>query len=326
MRVLVLGAAGMVGRKLIERLLADGTLRGQTISAIHGFDVVEANFDYAGPIALAMEAGDVSEPAVVKGLVALRPDVIFHLAAIVSGEAESDFEKGYRVNMRGTQNLLDAVVGIQNYVPRVVYASSIAVFGAPFPDAIDDDFHLTPLTSYGTQKAIGEMLLADYTRKGLMDGIGIRLPTIVVRPGKPNLAASGFFSNIIHEPLVGRPATLPVSDDVRHWMASPRSAVGFCIHAAEIDGNDIGPRRNLTMPGLSITVGEMIDALARVAGQDTAALIERKPDATISDIVAGWPRNFLSERAQSLGFVAEQTFDEIIQAHIEDELGGSIPG
>ncbi len=326
MRILVLGAAGMVGRKLIERLLADGTLRGQTISAIHGFDVVEANFDYAGPIALAMEAGDVSEPAVVNGLVALKPDVIFHLAAIVSGEAESDFEKGYRVNMRGTQNLLDAVVGIQNYVPRVVYASSIAVFGAPFPDAIDDDFHLTPLTSYGTQKAIGEMLLADYTRKGLMDGIGIRLPTIVVRPGKPNLAASGFFSNIIREPLVGRPATLPVSDDVRHWMASPRSAVGFCIHAAEVDGNDVGPRRNLTMPGLSITVGEMIDALARVAGQDTAALIERKPDATISDIVAGWPRNFLAARAQSLGFVAEQTFDEIIQAHIEDELGGSIPG
>ena len=159
-----------------------------------------------------------------------------------------------------------------------------------------------------------------------MDGSGISLPTIVVRPGKPNLAASGFFSNIIREPLVGRPATLPVSDDVRHWMASPRSAVGFCIHAAEIDGNDIGPRRNLTMPGLSITVGEMIDALARVAGQDTAALIERKPDATISDIVAGWPRNFLAARAQSLGFVAEQTFDEIIQAHIEDELGGSIPG
>ncbi len=326
MKILVVGAAGMVGRKLIERLLEDGSLRGQTISAIHGFDVVEASFEYDGPIALTMQAGDVADTKVVNALIAPQPDVIFHLAAIVSGEAESDFEKGYRINLRGTQNVLDAVVNIQNYVPRLVYASSIAVFGAPFPEAIDDEFHLTPLTSYGTQKAIGEMLLADYTRKGLLNGIGIRLPTIVVRPGKPNLAASGFFSNIIREPLVGMPAKLPVSDGVRHWLASPRSAVGFCIHAAEIDGERVGPRRNLTMPGLSITVGEMIEALERVAGQDTVALIERKADAAISDIVAGWPRNFAAQRAQSLGFTAEKTFDEIIQAHIEDELDGTLPG
>lgn len=326
MRILVLGAAGMVGRKLIEHLLFAGELRGESIKAIHGFDVVEAQFDYAGSIDLSNSSGDISDINVIKSLIAERPDVIFHLAAIVSGEAESDFEKGYRVNLVGSQNLFDTVAGIDGYVPRIVYASSIAVFGAPFPDAITDDFHSTPLTSYGTQKAIGELLLSDYTRKGLFDGIGIRLPTIVVRPGKPNLAASSFFSNIIREPLSGLAAELPVSTDVMHWLTSPRSAVGFCVHAANVDGDEVGPRRNLTMPGLAITVGEMIEALERIAGKDVAALIEHKPNATITGIVANWPRNFVPQRAEALGFAAESSFEEIIQAHIDDELGGEIGG
>ncbi|MGI9363788.1 MAG: D-erythronate dehydrogenase [Rhizobiaceae bacterium] len=326
MEILVLGAAGMVGRKLIERLLREGRLRGQAISAIHGFDVVEGSFDYSGPIELTMSAGDVSDSATVDALVDSRPDIVFHLAAIVSGEAESDFHKGYRVNLVGTQNLFNAIEMRADYHPRVVYASSIAVFGAPFPESIDDEFHLTPLTSYGTQKAIGELLLADHTRKGNFDGIGMRLPTIVVRPGKPNLAASGFFSNIIREPLSGLPAQLPVSTDVMHWMASPRSAVGFCIRAAEIDGDEVGPRRNLTMPGLAITVGEMLAALGRVAGQKAESLVEHKEDGTISGIVANWPRKFSAKRAESLGFSAEKTFEDIIQAHIDDELGGQLPG
>ncbi len=320
MKILVMGAAGMIGRKLIERLLNDGQLRGAAITDIHGFDVVEGSFQNAGSINVSMTAGDISDAAVVDALVENQPDVIFHLAAIVSGEAESDFEKGYRVNLLGTQNLFNAIVARDEYCPRMVYASSIAVFGAPFPESIEDEFHLTPLTSYGTQKAIGELLLADYTRKGHMDGLGMRLPTVVVRPGKPNLAASGFFSNIIREPLAGLPAVLPVSEDVMHWMASPRSAVGFCIHAAEIDGDTVGPRRNLTMPGLAITVGEMIAALEKVAGADTASLIERKTDETISGIVANWPRKFIAERAVSLGFSAETSFEDIIRVHIEDEL------
>jgi nucleoside-diphosphate-sugar epimerase len=326
MKILVMGAAGMIGRKLIERLLSDGQLRGEAISSIHGFDVVEGNFDNREGIKVSVSAGDISNASVVDALVAEQPDVIFHLAAIVSGEAESDFDKGYRVNMQGTQNLFNAIVDRPHYCPRVVYASSIAVFGAPFPEAIEDEFHLTPLTSYGTQKAIGELLLADYTRKGHMDGVGLRLPTIVVRPGKPNLAASGFFSNIIREPLSGQPAVLPVSEQVMHWMASPRSAVGFFVHAAQLDGDVIGPRRNMTMPGLAITVGGMIAALEKVAGADTAALVERKEDATISGIVANWPRNFAAERAEALGFSAEKTFEEIIQAHVDDELGGKLPG
>jgi len=322
MRVLVLGAAGMIGRKLIDRMLADGTVRGETIEAIHAFDVVEAPRTDTGSISFSTSSGDVSDKTTVDALVESRPDVVFHLAAIVSGEAEADFEKGYRINFDGTRHLFDAIIDRENYVPRVVYASSIAVFGAPFPEAIDDDFHLTPLTSYGTQKAIGEMLLADYTRKRHLDGIGLRFPTIVVRPGKPNAAASGFFSNIIREPLVGQDAVLPVSRNVMHWLASPRSAVGFCLHAAQIDGDLVGPRRNLTLPGLAITVAEMIEGLERVAGADAVAHIKEIPDETIKGIVANWPRQFNAQRAVDLGFVAERSFDDVVRAHIEDELGG----
>ncbi|MGC2082671.1 MAG: NAD-dependent epimerase, partial [Bradyrhizobium sp.] len=200
----------------------------------------------------------------------------------------------------------------------------IAVFGAPFPDAIGDEFFHTPLLSYGTQKAIGELLLADYSRRGFFEGVGIRLPTICIRPGTPNKAASGFFSNILREPLAGHEAVLPVSEDVRHWHATPRSAVGFLLHAATMDTGKIGPRRNLTMPGLSATVGEQIAALKRVAGDKVAARIKRLPDPFIVGIVAGWPRNFDASRARALGFTTEEhSFDDIIRIHIEDELGGN---
>ena len=212
-----------------------------------------------------------------------------------------------------------------HYKPRVVFSSSIAVFGAPFPEKIGDEFFATPLTSYGTQKAIGELLLSDYSRRGFFDGIGIRLPTICIRPGKPNKAASGFFSNILREPLVGQEAVLPVSEDVRHWYASPRSAVGFLLHAATMDLAPLGWRRNLSMPGLSATVGEEIEALRRVAGEKAVKLIRREPDPMIAKIVSGWARDFDTKRAEALGFTAEQSFDEIIRAHIEDELGGRLP-
>jgi nucleoside-diphosphate-sugar epimerase len=323
MRILIIGGAGMVGRKLAERLAKDGHLGGKAISAMTLQDVVPAQVPAGAGFPVAIKTGDLSDPAEAGKLVADRPDVIFHLAAIVSGEAELDFDKGYRINLDGTRYLLEAVRQVGNK-PRVVFTSSIAVFGAPFPDAIYDEFLTAPLTSYGTQKAIGELLLADYTRKGLLDGIGIRLPTICVRPGKPNKAASGFFSNIIREPLAGHEAVLPVSEDVRHWHASPRAAVGFLLHAATIDGAKVGPRRNLTMPGLSVTVGEQIAALRRVAGDKVVARIRREPDPMIIKIVDGWPRNFDARRATELGFRAESTFEDIIKIHIEDELGGRI--
>lgn len=326
MKVLVIGAAGMVGRKLVAALLAAGRIGGRDIVAVTLADVIEPLVPSAA-IPVTSVATDLSAPGAAAALIDDRPDLIFHLAAIVSGEAEADFDKGYHINLDGTRYLFEAIrlAGAQlAYQPRVVFTSSIAVFGEPLPEVIGDTQQHTPLTSYGTQKAIGELLLADYSRRGFFDGIGIRLPTIVVRPGKPNKAASGCFSGILREPLVGMEAILPVAEDVRHWFASPRAAVGFLLHAAALDTAPLGARRNLTMPGLSATVGEEIAALERVAGPKAVALIRREPDETIIGIVAGWPKAFDARRASGLGFVGDASFDEIIRIHIEDELGGRI--
>ena len=322
MHVLILGAAGMIGRKLTARLVADGAVAGREIDRLTLVDVVvPAGAD--GQVESI--AADLAAPGEAERLVESRPELIVHLAAVVSGEAESDFDKGYRVNLDGTRNLLDAIRAAHDadgYRPRLVFTSSIAVYGAPLPAPIPDDFHLTPLTSYGTQKAIGELLLTDYTRRGFVDGVGIRLPTICIRPGIPNKAASGFFSNILREPLVGQEAVLPVPETVRHWHASPRSAVGFLLRAATIDSDLIGPHRNLAMPGLSATVGEQIDALRRVAGEDAVKLIRHEPDESIMSIVGNWATGLDATRARSLGFAAESSFDDIIRVHIEDELDG----
>jgi nucleoside-diphosphate-sugar epimerase len=326
MHILVIGAAGMVGRKLAQKLTQDG-LQGRQVTAMTLADVIAAESPPGFHGKVSIETVDLSEPAAAERLIASRPDVIFHLAAIVSGEAELDFEKGYRINLDGTRYLFEAIRlahMTDGYRPRLVFTSSIAVVGAPLPYPIPDEFHTTPLTSYGTQKAICELLLSDYSRKGYFDGIGIRLPTICIRPGKPNKAASGFFSNILREPLVGQEAVLPVTEDVRHWHASPRSAVGFLIHGATIDLDKVGPRRNLSMPGLSATVGEQIEALRRVAGDKAVSLIRREPDEMIMRICAGWAPGFEAKRARELGFTAESSFDEIIRVHIEDELGGKL--
>jgi D-erythronate 2-dehydrogenase len=325
MHILITGAAGMIGRKLVARLVAAGELGGQPIEKLTLVDIgaSEKPEGFSGRIEIA--AADIGDAATASAAVSARPDVIFHLAAIVSGEAELDFEKGTRINLDGSRVLLEAIRNSGNgYRPRLVFTSSIAVFGAPFPESIADDFHLTPLTSYGTQKAIVELLLADYTRRGFVDGVGIRLPTISVRPGQPNKAASGFFSSIIREPLAGKEAVLPVEESVMHWHASPRSAVGFLIHAGGLPGEKLGPRINLTMPGVACTVAEQIAALRRIAGDKVAGRIRRAPDPMVARIVAGWPRRFDPRRALGLGFRAETTFDEIIRVHIEDELGGKI--
>jgi nucleoside-diphosphate-sugar epimerase len=321
MQVLIVGAAGMIGRKLTARLVADGNVGGREIERLTLVDVVAP----ASPDGRAESiAGDLTAPGEVERLVESRPDLIVHLAAVVSGEAESDFEKGYRVNLDGTRALLDAIRAADGYRPRLVFTSSIAVYGPPLPDRIPEDFQEAPLTSYGTQKAIGELLLADYTRRGFVDGIGLRLPTICIRPGRPNKAASGFFSSILREPLVGREAVLPVPETVRHWHASPRSAVEFLIRAATLDAADLGPRRTLSMPGLSATVADQIDALRRIAGDRAVRLIRRQPDESIMRIVGTWAAALDAARATRLGFTAESSFDEIIRVHIEDELGGSL--
>ncbi|MGL4974379.1 MAG: D-erythronate dehydrogenase [Bosea sp. (in: a-proteobacteria)] len=324
MHVLVIGAAGMIGRKLVSALLASGQAGGREITRLTLHDVVLPERPDTTALVTA-KASDLSAPGAAIALVAERPDLIFHLAAIVSGEAEANLELGYRVNFDGTRLLFDAIRVIgDGYCPRVVFASSLAVYGAPLPDVIGDNQQLTPLTSYGTQKAMAELLLADYSRRGILDGIGIRLPTICVRPGLPNKAASGFFSGIIREPLNGQEAILPVSDDVRHWFASPRAATGFLLHATGLDTARLGAQRSLMMPGVGVTVGEQIEALRRVAGASAVALIRREPNEAIARIIDGWPRAFDPVRALALGFRAEATFDEIIRIYIADALDGVI--
>ena len=323
MKVLIVGAAGMIGKKLYDRLSRDGRLAGEAIEEAHLADIV-APQPLPAPFRVDPEACDMAASYVPPKLAARRPDMIFLLASIVSGEAEADFDKGYAINLRGTQAFFEAIrrehiLSGGAYRPRLIFTSSIAVFGAPFPAAIGDEFLAAPLTSYGTQKAICELLLADYSRRGFFDGIGLRLPTICVRPGAPNKAASGFFSAIIREPLAGKEAILPVGDDVRHWHASPRSAIGFLLHAAQLDTSLLGARRTINLPGVSATVAEQIEALRNAAGEKAVRLIRREPDETITRIVAGWPRNFEAARATSLGFHAEADFSAIVQAYIEDD-------
>ena len=323
--ILITGAAGMIGRKLTERLAKDGGLNGQPIDRLTLLDVVTP----ATAGALCRAGRDRSPPTWRRRAKRRRrsragPTSIFHLAGVVSGEAELDFDKGYRVNLDGTRALLEAIRATgDGYRPRLVYTSSIAVFGAPFPESIPDDFHLTPLTSYGAQKAIGEALLADYTRRGFCDGVGIRLPSIVVRPGKPNKAASGFFSGIIREPLAGVEAQLPVSEAVVHTHASPRAAIGFLMHAAGLARDALGPRINLSMPGVCCTVAEQIASLRRIAGERVAARIRREHDPLVARIVDGWPQRIEARRARELGFKAESSFDEIVRIHIDEDRGGT---
>ncbi|MEO0669091.1 MAG: D-erythronate dehydrogenase [Pseudomonadota bacterium] len=319
-RVLILGGGGMVGQKLAARLEAEG---------LPGHDDLHLTLhDIAFPPGGAgtdRRVGNLANPAEVAALAAERFDLIYFLASIVSGEAEMDFDKGWQTNLWPMWGFLEGLRAQHRatggaYVPRVVFTSSIAVFGGPYPDKIDDDFLQSPQTSYGAQKAACELLIQDFSRKGFIDGMSLRLPTICVRPGKPNLAASSFFSGIIREPLNGQRAVLPVADTVRHWHASPRAAAGFLAHAATLDTARLKGRRALNLPGLSCTVAEQIEALRAVAGNDVVALIDPQQDPDIARIVEGWPRNFAPERAKALGFVAENSFDEIVAIYMAEDM------
>ena len=319
-KILILGGGGMIGQKLAHHL-ADHGLNGDREIAVTLFDMGFPSEGAAGEQVI----GNITDAALVTKLLAQRPDVIFHLASVVSGEAEQDYAKGWAVNMMPHWLMMEDLraqyeASGGTYRPKVVFTSSIAVFGGPYPDKIGDEFLSAPQTSYGAQKAICELMLGDASRKGIVDGISIRLPTICVRPGKPNAAASGFFSGIIREPLNGVEAVLPVADTVRHWHASPRSAVGFLTHAAGMDSDRLNGRRALNMPGFSCTVAEQIEALRRVAGNDAVALIRREPDAAIEKIVSLWPRDFSPERALALGFKAERDFGEIIQVYLDEDF------
>jgi len=320
-KILILGGGGMVGQKLANHLLASG-LPGHKALDITLFDMA---FPLKQDGRLRCITGSLTDAQNITMLARLHPDIVFHLASIVSGEAESNFDAGWQVNMFTMWHYLEALKALhiesnRAYVPKIIFTSSIAVFGGPFPEQIDDTFLSAPQTSYGAQKASCELLLSDFSRKGFVDGISLRLPTICVRPGKANLAASSFFSGIIREPLNGQKAILPVDESVRHWHASPRAAAGFLRHAATLDSGLLENRRALNLPGVSCTVEEQIEALRRAAGQSVIKLIERQPDDTIINIVSSWPRNFTAKRARALGFQAEASFDEIIATYIQDDL------
>ena len=323
---LIVGGGGMVGRKITGMLeerasAASVTLFDSSVPELSGKSVRSI-------------PGSLDDDEAISGLAAARPDVVFQLAAILSGESELDFDKGWRINLFANWKLLEALrrehsASGGKYRPRFLFASSAAVYGPPFDGAVDDLRICEPRTSYGAQKLATELMVSDFSRKGFIDGLSLRLPTITVRPGKPNSAASSCFSAIIREPLNGKRTTLPVSTSTRHMHASPRSAAQFFLHAAGLDTEGLDGRRSLNMPSLTCSVEEQIEALRKVSGNDAVNLIDMKPDPFIQGIVGSWPEEFRTDRARELGFEVERDFDEIVQTYIRDDLPlepGSRPG
>jgi nucleoside-diphosphate-sugar epimerase len=320
MRILITGGTGFIGKQLAQRLLDAGQLSldeqpPQTIERIVLFDAFVGEGVPSDP-RIELVTGDISDAATL-AQVCEGVDLVWHLAAVVSSAAEADFELGMQVNLYGLLNLLETLRR-QGQSPRVVYASGFAVFGGALPEVVDDDTALTPQSSYGMQKAVGELLVADYARKGFIDGRVLRLPTIVVRPGKPNKAASTFFSSIIREPLVGEPAVCPVRPDTQVYISSPRRAVESMLLAMTLSAQRLGSERIIALPGLTTTVADMVAALERVAGRAAVELIRWEADATIQRIVESWPSQVDAPRARALGFKADADFDSVVRAHLED--------
>jgi len=320
-RILIIGGGGFVGRKLALRLAERGTLRGAEIAHIALADLtkpdaIKADFPVTG------HAFDIADRAAVDALIAQDWDVIYHLAAVVSAEAEADFVAGMRTNFFGTFNLLEACRE-RVHTPVIIYASSVASFSTDVPQPITDWTATTPQTSYGTQKAIGELLLNDYSRRGFIDGRGVRLPTVVVRPGKPNAAASSFFSSIIRDPLQGEPAMCPVETDQEVWLASPRVTVENMVKIAEIEAEALGAMRTLSLPGMTITVAAMLDALGSVAGENVLGLVDQERDPTIESIVQGWSSRLETDRALALGLDRDEDFERIIRDFMATDMEGA---
>src|SRR6516165_3780403 len=314
MRVVVTGGCGFLGRRVALRLLErDG------IDELVLFDNAPSALPLPEDNRLRLVTGDIAERETVHAVIAPGTDSVFHLAAVVSGQAEADTDHGYRVNLDGTRAVLDACRALGT-CPRVIFASSLAVYGGELPPAVGDATPLTPQTSYGTQKAIGELLVNDYSRTEFIDGRAVRLPTVVVRPGRPNRAASTFASSMIREPLSGREAVCPVSPDTVMALASPRRVVDALLHAHDLPGTAFGTSRSLQLPGFSVSVGEMAAAVHRAGGAEAYTRIRWEPNPLIERIVSGWPQALTAPRAAALGFAADDGIDEVVQAFIEDDL------
>ena len=310
MDILITGGGGFIGARLARALKARHPGAAITLLDMAFAPELEREFRCV--------AGDLSAPATIERALGGKADSVFHLAAVVSGGAEADFDLGYRVNLDGTRALLEACRKLPK-PPRFVFASSVAAFGGVLPEVLDDSTTPTPQTSYGTQKVIGEYLIADFTRKGMLDGRSLRLPTIVVRPGKPNLAASSFASGIIREPLNGVPSECPVPEETGMWLLSPRRVVEAFLHAHDLPGNAWPSSRVVNLPGITLTVREMLDAMGRVAGPKPVARVTFKPDARIQSIVKTWPVRFRTERALAMGFKADADFESVVRDYLESE-------
>jgi nucleoside-diphosphate-sugar epimerase len=313
-RVVITGGCGFLGRRVALRLL-----ERLEVDELVLFDNAPSALPLPEDRRLKLVTGDIADRETVRGVVAPGTNSVFHLAAVVSGEAEADTDLGYRVNLDGARAVLEACRALGT-CPRLVFASSLAVYGGALPPAVGDDTALTPETSYGTQKAIGELLVNDYSRKGFVDGRAVRLPTVVVRPGRPNRAALTFASSIIREPLSGREAVCPVSPDTVMALASPRRVVDALLRAHDLPAADFATSRSLQLPGFSVAVGEMAAAVRRAGGEQAYTRIRWEPDPLIQRIVSGWPQALAAPRAAALGFTADNGIDEVVQSYIEDDL------
>ena len=324
MHVVITGAAGFLGQKLARKLLSGAALTApggtkQEVSKLTLFDVGPPAADIAQDKRVKVVVGDIGEQKQVQAIMPSDVASVFHLAAVVSSGAEADFDLGMRVNLDGTRYVLEACRKL-HAPPRVVFTSSVAVYGGDLPKVIKDDTPLNPQTSYGSQKAMGEFMINDMSRKGFIDGRALRLPTIMVRPGKPNKAASTWASSIIREPLQGDSVECPVETSTEMYVLSPRRMVDSFLHAHEQPAERFGFNRALFLPGLTVTVKEMLDSLKRAGGQIAVDRVKFVPDMGIRKIVAGWPMRFDSTRAKGLGFKADDNFDQIVEGFVQDDL------
>jgi nucleoside-diphosphate-sugar epimerase len=318
MRIVITGGCGFLGRRVAMRLLERGSAQGE-VGELVLFDNAPPALPLPDDRRLTVVAGDIADRGTLARLIAPGTDAVFHLAAIVSGQAEADADLGYRVNLDGTRAVLDACRALGT-APKLVFASSLAVYGGVLPPEVGEETALMPQSSYGAQKAIGELLVGDYSRKGFVDGRALRLPTVVVRPGLPNRAASTFASSMIREPLTGYETVCPVSPDTVMALASPRRIVAGLVQALDLPAGALGAHRSLQLPGFSVAVGEIAEALRRAGGDAAYRRIRWQPDPQIQAIISSWPQALAAPRAEALGFTRDSGIDEVVAAFIEDDL------